>query len=93
MISESLTILILISLIFLSGTYLGQLIFKIRLAKLERENLMLGHKRMMELKELLGSKPLSSGKSRSRSSSHSRIEVDKAVRDEIDDILGEIEGK
>ena len=89
MISESLTIMILITLVFLSGTYMGQLIFKIRLAKLEKENLKLGQKRMTELRELLNTKSQSSRRRRHHASSP---EADKAVQDEIDDILGEIEG-
>ncbi|MFC1585376.1 hypothetical protein ACFL5V_07505 [Fibrobacterota bacterium] len=90
MISESLIIMILVSLVFLSGTYVGQLIFKIRLAKLEKENLMLGQKRMSDLKNLLSTKSHSSGR---RKKHHSSSAMDRAVRDEIDDILGEIEGK
>lgn len=89
MISESLVVILLVSLVFLAGTYIGQLIFKMRLAKLEQENLLLGQKRMMDLRNLLGTKS-HSGK---RKHHHSSGEMDKAVRDEIDDILGEIEGR
>ena len=93
MISESLIIILIVSLVFLSGTYAGQLIFKMRLAKLEKENLLLGQKRMMDLRNLLGSKSHSGKRRHHHSSSEISSEMDKAVRDEIDDILGEIEGR
>ena len=45
MISETLISTMLITLVFLSGTIVGQLILKLRLVKIERENLHLifGH--------------------------------------------------
>jgi len=87
MISETLISTILITLVFLSGTIVGQLILKLRLAKIEKDNLILEQKRVMDLKSILRVK--SSSKRKRRSSS----EMDQLVRDEIDDIIDDIEGE
>ena len=76
----------LITLVFLSGTIVGQLILKLRLAKIEKENLILEQKRVMDLKSILRVK---SGSKRKRRSSS---EMDQLVKDEIDDIIDDIEG-
>jgi len=77
----------LITLVFLSGTIVGQLILKLRLAKIEKDNLILEQKRVMDLKSILRVK---SGSKRKRRSSS---EMDQLVRDEIDDIIDDIEGE
>jgi len=77
----------LITLVFLSGTIVGQLILKLRLAKIEKENLILEQKRVMDLKSILRVK---SGSKRKRRSSG---DTDQLVRDEIDDIIDDIEGQ
>ena len=85
MISETLISTMLITLVFLSGTIVGQLILKLRLAKIEKENLILEQKRVMDLKSILRVK---SGSKRKRRSSS---DMDQLVRDEIDDIIDDIE--
>jgi len=88
-ISYSLLIFILISAVFLSGTYIGQLILKIRIAKLEKENLLLSQKRIMDLKKILEKRTFTSDSTTRLNISEKEIDI--AVRNEIDEILGDIE--
>ncbi len=86
MFSETLILTILLTLVFISGTLFGQLVLKLKLAKLEKENLLLEQKKVMDLKSIL----------KGRSSKHRRSRhksTDDLVRDEIDDIIDDIEGK
>lgn len=85
MISESILILTILAAVFITGASLGQLLLRIRLAKMERMNLEIERKRLSELKKAIHS--------RSVIIDHrSPTRFERAVKDEIDDLLGDIEG-
>ena len=84
MIPESIFILAVLAAVFLAGASLGQLLLRLRLAKLERSNMEIENKRLTALKKAI----------------HSRAIIiehrgpgpsEREVRDEIDEILGDIE--
>ncbi len=84
MISETILILTILAAVFITGASLGQLLLRLRLAKLEQVNLHLEQKRLADLKKAIHAKALIIDRKR-----HS--DFHQAVQDEIDEILGEIE--
>ncbi len=83
---ETWTIILLFCLVFLSGTFVGQLMLKIKLTRLENDNLKLENKKIQDLKDLLQSRSHRRHHHKSSSSSY-----DRSVKDEIDDLLSDIE--
>ena len=84
MISESILILTILAAVFITGASLGQLLLRIRLAKLERMNMEIEQKRLSDLKKAIHSRAVII-----EQGSPTRFE--REVRNEIDDILGDIE--
>ncbi len=85
MISETILILTILAAVFITGASLGQLLLRIRLAKLERMNLELEQKRMHDLKHAINQRAIIIERRRSIN------RFEEEVRDEIDEILGDIE--
>ena len=84
MISESILILTILAAVFITGASLGQLLLRIRLAKMERMNMEIEQKRLSELKKAIHSRAVIV-----EQGPPNRFE--RAVRNEIDEILGDIE--
>jgi Mg2+ and Co2+ transporter CorA len=84
MIPESMFILGVLAAVFLAGASLGQLLLRLRLAKLERANMELENKKLSSLKRVLHSRAIIIEHRGTR-------QYDREVRDEIDEILGDIE--
>ena len=78
-------------LIFLAGVLVGQVILRLKLARLERENLALEGKRMSELKELVQARGQTRHRRRRSSPGAPAGDFDQSVRNEIEDLLGDIE--
>jgi hypothetical protein len=85
MISETILILTILAAVFITGASLGQLLLRIRLAKLERMNLELEQKRIQDLKRAINHRAIIIERRRLTN------RFEEEVRDEIDEILGDIE--
>lgn len=84
LIPETILILTVLGAVFVAGASVGQLLLRVKLAKMERENLELEKKRMADLRRTIKARAIfieRKGPNR----------LDQAVRDEIDEILGDIE--
>jgi hypothetical protein len=84
MIPESMFILAVLAAVFLAGASMGQLFLRIRLAKLERDNVQLENKRLSVLKKAIHSRAIII-------EHRGPTPYEREVRDEIDEILGDIE--
>jgi hypothetical protein len=84
MISETILILTILAAVFITGASLGQLLLRIRLAKLERMNLEMEQKRIVDLKKAINSRAIIIERRRP-------TKFEQEVQDEIDEILGDIE--
>jgi hypothetical protein len=84
MISETILILTILAAVFITGASLGQLLLRIRLAKLERMNLDMEQKRIVDLKKAINSRAIIIERRRP-------TKFEQEVQDEIDEILGDIE--
>lgn len=84
MISETILILTILAAVFITGASLGQLLLRIRLARLERMNLEMEQKRIMDLKKAINSRAIIIERRRP-------TKFEQEVQDEIDEILGDIE--
>ncbi|MDQ3001832.1 MAG: hypothetical protein M3Y08_11305 [Fibrobacterota bacterium] len=84
MISETILILTILAAVFITGASLGQLLLRIRLAKLERMNLEIEQKRIVDLKKAINSRAIIIERRRP-------TKFEQEVQDEIDEILGDIE--
>ncbi|MEO6097477.1 MAG: hypothetical protein ABIW76_18230 [Fibrobacteria bacterium] len=84
MISETILILTILAAVFITGASLGQLLLRIRLAKLERMNLEMEQKRITDLKKAINSRAIIIERRRP-------TKFEQEVQDEIDEILGDIE--
>jgi hypothetical protein len=84
MISESLFVLAILTAVFLAGASLGQLLLRVRLAKLERANMEIEQKSLSALKKAIHSRAIII-------EHRGNNEFEREVRDEIDEILGDIE--
>ncbi len=84
MISESILILTILAAVFIAGASFGQMILRLRLAKLERANIEAEQKRLAELKKAIHTRAIIIDK-------RTANRFEQEVRDEIDEILGDIE--
>ena len=84
MIPESMFILAVLAAVFLAGASLGQLLLRLRLAKVERTNMELENKRLSALKKAIHSRAIII-------EHRGPNQFEREVRDEIDEILGDIE--
>lgn len=84
MISETILILTILAAVFITGASLGQLLLRIRLAKLERMNLEMEQKRIVDLKKAINQRAIIIERRRP-------TKFEQEVQDEIDEILGDIE--
>ncbi len=84
MIPESMFILAVLAAVFLAGASLGQLLLRLRLTKLERSNMELENKRLSALKKAIHSRAIII-------EHRGPSQFEREVRDEIDEILGDIE--
>jgi len=84
MISETILILTILAAVFITGASLGQLLLRIRLAKIERMNLDMEQKRIVDLKKAINSRAIIIERRRP-------TKFEQEVQDEIDEILGDIE--
>ncbi|HKP96671.1 MAG TPA: hypothetical protein VJ385_13010 [Fibrobacteria bacterium] len=84
MISETILILTILAAVFITGASLGQLLLRIRLAKLERMNLEMEQKRIVDLKKAINSRAIIIERRRP-------TKFEQEIQDEIDEILGDIE--
>ena len=84
MISETILILTILAAVFITGASLGQLLLRIRLAKLERMNLEMEQKRIVDLKKAINSRAIIIERRRP-------TKFEQEAQDEIDEILGDIE--
>jgi hypothetical protein len=83
MFSQIFVLSVLIAAVFLLGASVGQLLLRIRLEKLERINLELDEKRLAMLTEAIDS--------RSIIVEHRGVRFEREVRDQINDMINEIE--
>ncbi len=84
MISETLLILTILAAVFITGASFGQMLLRLRLAKLEKSNLELEQKRIVDLKKAIHSRAVILERRKPTA-------YEQEVQDEIDEILGEIE--
>ncbi len=84
MISDSILIITILAAVFVTGASIGQLLLRIRLANLERKNLEMENKRMVELKRAINSRAFIVDRRKPS-------KFEQEVQDEIDEILGDIE--
>ncbi len=84
MISETILIITILAAVFITGASLGQLLLRIRLAKLERMNLEMEQKRIVDLKKAINQRAIIIERRRP-------TKFEQEVQDEIDEILGDIE--
>ena len=84
MISETILIITILAAVFITGASLGQLLLRLRLAKLERMNLEMEQKRIVDLKKAINSRAIIIERRRP-------TKFEQEVQDEIDEILGDIE--
>ena len=84
MIPESMFILAVLASVFLAGASLGQLLLRMRLAKMERANMEMEQKKISVLEKAMHSRAIII---------EHRVpnQFEREVRDEIDEILGDIE--
>ena len=83
MFSQIFVLSVLIAAVFLLGASVGQLLLRIRLEKLERINLELDEKRLAMLTEAIDS--------RSIIVEHRGVRFEREVRDQINEMINEIE--
>ena len=83
MISETVLILTIVAAVFITGVSFGQILLRIRLARLERVNLELEQKRLIELKLAIQFRP--------QIGESSSSPISREVRNEIENLLGDIE--
>jgi hypothetical protein len=84
MISETLLILTILAAVFITGASVGQLMLRLRLARMERTNLEMEQKRVVDLKKAINARAIIIERRQP-----TRFEQD--VQEEIDEILGDIE--
>ena len=84
MISETILIITILAAVFITGASLGQLLLRIRLARLERMNLEMEQKRILDLKKAISNRAIIIERRRPS-------KFEQEVQDEIDEILGDIE--
>jgi len=84
MISETILILTILAAVFVTGASVGQLLLRIRLAKLEKVNLEMEQKRITDLKKAINSRAIILDRQKAS-------KFEQEVQDEIDEILGDIE--
>jgi hypothetical protein len=84
MIPESVFILAVLAAVFLAGASLGQLLLRLRLARLERSNLEIENQRLSALKKAIHSRAIII-------EHRGPSQFERDVRDEIEEILGDIE--
>jgi hypothetical protein len=83
MTQQTLLVFVLIAAVFLAGTSIGQLLLRIRLARLDRINMRLDQRRLNTLAK--------AWQSRAAASPERDLAFEVEVREEIDTILTEIE--
>lgn len=83
MTQQSLLLFVLLAAVFLAGASVGQLLLRIRLARLERINMRLDQRRLNALAR--------AWQSRVAAGAHDESVFESAVRSEIDSIVTEIE--
>jgi uncharacterized membrane protein YciS (DUF1049 family) len=83
MLSQIFVLSVLIAAVFLLGASIGQLLLRIRLEKLENLNLRLEERRLNRLSEALDSGAIIV--------EHGGMRFEREVRDEINDMISEIE--
>jgi Na+/H+ antiporter NhaC len=83
MFSQIFVLFVLVTAVFLLGASVGQLLLRIRLAKLEALNLQLDEERLSTL-----SRAIDSG---SIVVEHHGVRFEREVRDEINEMISEIE--
>lgn len=83
-ISTAILMLTILAAVFITGASLGQLLLRIRLAKMERMNLEMEQKRIVDLKKAINSRAIIIERRRPS-------KFEQEVQDEIDEILGDIE--
>ena len=84
MISTEILILTILAAVFITGASLGQLWLRIRLAKIEKMNLEMEQKRIVDLKKAINQRAIIIERRRP-------TKFEQEVQDEIDEILGDIE--
>jgi len=84
MISETILILTILAAVFVTGASVGQLLLRIRLAKMEKVNLEMEQKRITDLKKAINSRAIILDRQKAS-------KFEQEVQDEIDEILGDIE--
>jgi hypothetical protein len=84
MISTEILILTILAAVFITGASFGQLLLRIRLAKLEKMNLEIEQKRIVDLKKAINHRAIIIERRRP-------TKFEQEVQDEIDEILGDIE--
>jgi hypothetical protein len=85
MLSQIFVVFVLTVAVFLLGASIGQLVLRIRLEKLEHRNLQLDEERLALLTRSLGSKAIIV--------EHRGVRYEREVRDEINEIISEIENE
>ena len=83
MISETVLILTIVSAVFITGVSFGQILLRIRLVRMEKQNLELEHKRLIELKRVI--------QIRTPETEADSGRFNQEVRNEIENLLGDIE--
>jgi hypothetical protein len=83
MFSQIFVLFVLVAAVFLLGASVGQLLLRIRLEKLESLNLQLDEKRLNMLTEAIDS--------RSIIVEHRGVRFEREVRNEINEMISEIE--
>ncbi len=83
MFSQIFVLSVIIGSVFLLGASVGQLLLRIRLEKLERVNLQLDEKRLAKLTEAIDSGTIIV--------EHRGVRFEREVRDQIDEMINEIE--
>jgi hypothetical protein len=84
MISETILIITILAAVFITGASMGQLLLRIRLARLEKMNLEMEQKRIVDLKKAINQRAIIIERRRP-------TKFEQEVQDEIDEILGDIE--
>lgn len=84
MISETLLILTILAAVFITGASVGQLMLRLRLAKMERANLEIEQKRVVDLKKAINARAIIIER-------RQPTRFEQEVQEEIDEILGDIE--
>ena len=84
MIPESVFILLVLAAVFLAGASVGQLLLRLRLARWEKANFEIEQQKLSSLKKAIHSRAIII-------EHRAPNQFEREVRDEIDEILGEIE--